>query len=512
MKELAVLYVRVSSEEQQDNTSMDSQEKTGRHYADLNGLEIVKLWRGPESAWKNDSKDDGDRVRKNFVEMLDYVAKNKIKHLVFDVPDRMTRNEDDKIRVRKLIRHDGVTVHFARTNKKLHKYSDSDEFFMFGIEVLMAEKYSADLSKRIRKGMDSTVEKGQFPAIAPLGYLNNSVTKVLDIDPVRGPLVKMAFELKAKYKTIDEIVEILYQKGLRSRKLGTKFPGNMRVVRSRMAKLLRDPFYYGEFNWNGGFYKGAHKPLVSRDLWQKAQDSYGVFPRKQKERCVKFPFNGILKCGLCGCSVIGTFYKKGKYERYHCTLGRGKHKNCYISPEEMSKLFHTQIAPLHLPAEAIKSIKQHLTNAASNDNEISAQTISRLENEKKILTGRVSTLYDDRADRRIDEAFWKEKNAEYMGLIRNVEAQLVDARKGFSGRSLDKALFTIELVNLFIYRYKTLTFAQQGDFLKILLLNSLITNKTLSFSVKNHFSFLYKMKNNNWWRRWDLNPRPDLFR
>ncbi|MCE5300901.1 MAG: recombinase family protein [Spirochaetia bacterium] len=265
MTQKAVLYVRVSSEEQETNTSLDSQEKTGRQYAEKNGLDIVKLWRGPESAWRNDTKDDGDRIRKNFNEMLDFVADNKIKHLIFDVPDRLTRNEDDKIRIRKLIKHDGITVHFARTNKILHKYSDSDEFFMFGIEVLMAEKYSADLSKRIRKGMDATVAMGRFPAIAPMGYTNNPVTKILDVDPVRAPFVQMAFRLKAyENKSIDEITEILYRKGLRSRKLGTKFPGNMKFVTSRVHKMLRDSFYYGEFKWNGNTYKGAYEPLISK--------------------------------------------------------------------------------------------------------------------------------------------------------------------------------------------------------------------------------------------------------
>ncbi len=510
MSEKAVLYVRVSSEEQETNTSLDSQEKTGRQYAEMNGLDVVKLWRGPESAWRNDTKDDGDRIRKNFNDMLDYVAENKIKHLIFDVPDRMTRNEDDKIRIRKLIKHDGITVHFARTNKKLHKHSDSDEFFMFGIEVLMAEKYSADLSKRIRKGMDATVEKGMFPAIAPLGYLNNPITKILDVDPVRAPLVMLAFELKAKSKTVDEIVEILYQKGLRSRKLGTKFPGNMKVVSSRMHKLLRDPFYYGEFHWNGGFYKGAHKPLVTKELWQKAQDAFNY--RTQTPKTANFPYNGLVRCGICGCAIIGGAYKKKRYQYYRCSFGRGRHENAqYLKPETLSGLFEKHLSDLYLPDEAFAVIKKHLEKDTDTSLQSKTEMLLRLEADKKKLSDRVSKLYDDKLDGSISEGFWRQKNAEYQLLIGDIEKQI----EGFQPSKpfhLAEGLFIIELVKDIVSIYLSLSEEKKGGFLRFLSLNSLLHAETLEIKLKNPFNIFINSKKKFWWRRRELNPRPDLFR
>jgi site-specific DNA recombinase len=510
MSEKAVLYVRVSSEEQETNTSLDSQEKTGRQYAEKNSLEIVKLWRGPESAWRNDSKDDSDRIRKNFNEMLDYVATNKIKNLIFDVPDRMTRNEDDKIRIRKLIKQDGITVHFARTNKKLHKYSDSDDYFMFGIEVLMAEKYSSDLSKRIRKGMDATVEKGQFPAIAPIGYLNNAITKVLDIDPVRAPLVKLAFELKAQNKTVDEIVEILFQRGLRSRKLGTKFPGNMKVVSSRMHKLLRDPFYYGEFHWNGGFYKGAHKPLISKELWQRAQDAFDT--RIRAPHTLNFPFNGLVKCGLCGCSVIGGAYKKKRYHYYRCSFGRGRHENAlYLKPETLCSMFEKHLKGLSLPNEAFKFLKTHLEKNTDASLQTKSEMLLRLEADRKTLSDRMSKLYDDKLDGKISEAFWANKNAEYQSHIGDIEKQI----EGFQPSKpfhLAEGLFIIELVKDIVSIYLSLSEEKKGGFLRFLSLNSLLHAETLEIKLKKPFSFFLNLQTKKWWRRWDLNPRPNRFR
>jgi len=64
----AVLYVRVSSEEQaKEGYSLSAQERDGEAYAQRHSFEIVKRWSGLGSA-----KDQG---RANFNEMLDYVKK-----------------------------------------------------------------------------------------------------------------------------------------------------------------------------------------------------------------------------------------------------------------------------------------------------------------------------------------------------------------------------------------------------------------------------------------------------
>ncbi|WP_413853384.1 recombinase family protein [Candidatus Ruminimicrobium bovinum] len=62
-KEKAILFLRVSSKGQEDNYSLDAQEKLAKQYAQQNNLEIVKIWKVSESAW-------GKKERKNFLEML----------------------------------------------------------------------------------------------------------------------------------------------------------------------------------------------------------------------------------------------------------------------------------------------------------------------------------------------------------------------------------------------------------------------------------------------------------
>ena len=94
---LSLLYIRVSSEGQEDGYSLDAQEKLGYEYAQRKNLKIKRLWKVSESAWREE--------RTAFNQLIDY-AKNhpEIHHIIFDVTDRMTRNDLDKLKIYKLIK------------------------------------------------------------------------------------------------------------------------------------------------------------------------------------------------------------------------------------------------------------------------------------------------------------------------------------------------------------------------------------------------------------------------
>ncbi|MBD3250011.1 MAG: hypothetical protein GF381_00325 [Candidatus Pacebacteria bacterium] len=93
---------------------------------------------------------------------------------------------------------------------------------------------------------------------------------------------------------------------------------------SRIYSTLKNPFYYGEFEYGDEWYKGTHEPLVSKTTWDKVQKQLKVPPKNWNKR--KFPFKVLCTCASCGASITAEEkYKKlkngdtAKYVYYHCS-------------------------------------------------------------------------------------------------------------------------------------------------------------------------------------------------
>ena len=140
----------------------------------------------------------------------------------------------------------------------LNKDSRSHEKFIHGIKVLMAKNYIDNLSEETRKGMLEKAEEGEFPAYAPLGYLHDTAKQIIEKDPERAPIIRQMFEQYATGKYyIRRLAVQAARQGFTTRK-------GQRVARSSVAPILENPFYTGDFLWNGKRYRGKHPPLIDQ--------------------------------------------------------------------------------------------------------------------------------------------------------------------------------------------------------------------------------------------------------
>ena len=390
VKGKAVLYLRVSSPKQEDNFSLDAQEKLGKLYARNNNLEIVKIWKGVESGW-------GKKERKNFIQMLDFVKKHsEIKHILFDMLDRMTRNDFDKLKIQKLVKENDKVVHFTRENKVYDKNSSSDEEFMMDINVAVAKKWSNDISKKSRMGLMEKAGQGYCPSYAPIGYRNvidETGKKVIKIYPKEAQLIKKLFEKVATGNySINMLAEDFYREGLRNRFGGAVHLGTYYFI-------IRNPFYYGDFLYKGILYKGQHKPIVSKELWDKANEVLGG---EHRPRSTNFAFSNMLRCERCDCSILAE--QKGDNIYYHCSLKRKKHSmKKYLKEEKMIEQFGDIISSLIVSKdvidvinEGIKMTSQERDNIEKQKKEMLTKEISKAEKElKKLCDTKYSAEYNN---------------------------------------------------------------------------------------------------------------------
>ena len=108
-KDDAVRFMRVSSSGQEDTFFLTSQEKLATEYAAKQRLKIVRSWSEVESSSKEEK-------RTAFFELVEYVKKHGIRHVIFDKVDRAVRGLKSAVVIEGLIKDHGVKFHFTRDN------------------------------------------------------------------------------------------------------------------------------------------------------------------------------------------------------------------------------------------------------------------------------------------------------------------------------------------------------------------------------------------------------------
>jgi hypothetical protein len=219
---------------------------------------------------------------------------------------------------------------------------------MHEIRVLMAKNYSKNLGEETRKGMLQKARAGLYPSFAPLGYRNieGSNGKRIIVHDADAPTVTRLFE---EFATGDHSLKTLAEK---ARKEGLTLRGKP-VYKSELHLILRKRVYMGDFDWDGATYAGTHQKIVDRATWEKVQALLDKRAENKQHRIKHdFAFSGFVRCGHCGCQLVGEL-KKGRYVYYHCTGHKGKCPERYTREEVMLDQLGGALCDLVIPAEVL---------------------------------------------------------------------------------------------------------------------------------------------------------------
>ena len=183
----AVAYIRVSSEEQVSNFSLETQESACKKYCADRSINLVSVFRELGKSAKNIERPELRRMlafcRRN-KNRLDYVV-------VYDLK-RFSRDLVGHYAIRGQLRSLGIGLRSVTESM----VDDSKEGAMMeAIIAAMAEYDNTARSERITVGMQAALEAGRWPFPPPIGYLK--CEKCLEPDPESAPFVREAFEMMA---------------------------------------------------------------------------------------------------------------------------------------------------------------------------------------------------------------------------------------------------------------------------------------------------------------------------
>ena len=487
-----VAYVRVSTKEQEDGYSQDSQRRVGEVYAQNKDIELVRIWEVAESA-----KKEG---RKAFKEMVQFLKDNDdVKIILFEKVDRATRNFADLTALYDLVEDYGKELHFFKQSLVMNKDSKSGDKLNLDIQVVLAKNYINNLSEEVRKGQLESLLQGKWPSHAHIGYKNikheDGSTDIV-VDPATAPFVVKAFELYASgeysYKRLRDKTE---EMGLLN-----NWRSDKPLTTSQVEDMIKNPFYYGVMRWLSNLYPHNYPPLISKELFDKCQEvSSGWNKKPTKYGDKPFVFRGLISCKHCGCTITPEI-KKGKYVYYHCTDYHRIHSEpvVWIPEAKLMAQVESLFKSIKIPSDTMEILVQGMMESFVAERDFYHDQVSALEKQYHDIDKKLEVAYEDRLSQRItveqyDKLVLKEKPKQEV-ILNKIKLHTKADEKYLLTASL-----LLELVSRAYELFMSSEVHEKRQLLKMILQNCLLDGEKLVFIYANPFDKIIEgVKTENW--------------
>ena len=186
----------------------------------------------------------------------------------------------------------------------------------------MAEYYSAELSQKVKRGMNETRLKGNFTGGTIIYGYNVENHKVV-INEGQAEVVRFIYEQYSLGVYVKDIIQKLNEKHIYNH--GKPF------ARNTIYNILKNEKYSGIYRHNNEVFENMYPRIVSQEIYDKVRKKTSQNRYGKRSIEVVYLLRNKLKCGYCGEPIsaeCGTS-SKGNKRRYYKCLGKKKHTtNC----------------------------------------------------------------------------------------------------------------------------------------------------------------------------------------
>ena len=356
-----IIYTRKSQEDKnrqvqsiEDQEEFAKNKKKSRNLSVCNAYSDTKTWTKPY-------------VRDWFKEMIELINSEDNTEgywIICWKIDRLARNPVDEWSIKYAFMQ-GKIKHIIAWDRE---YREWDSQILMSVDFWAATQYSIDLSKNVKRWVGSKINKWWYPWAAPVWYLNDPTSKqwerIILVDERNFAILRELWDMLLiwAYSLAD-----VFRK---SRELDLRNKHWNKVSRSAFYEIFSKTFYYWKFEWWGGIYEGAHKPMITEKEFRKAQI---ILWKEWKWKSQKYPFaySWMIKCGECWYSIIAEppktkFVKKyNKLRVYNYVRCSKKSKACWctqgsISRENLDDQLLELAKSLHMPQAIIDWVFEQL--------------------------------------------------------------------------------------------------------------------------------------------------------
>ena len=327
-KKRVAAYCRVSTDNEDQANSFESQQRYFRQYIERNpDWELYAIFADEGISGTNTKK------RKEFNSMIECAKNGDFDLIITKEISRFARNTLDSIFYTRDLKKHGVGVIFLNDNINT---LDGDAELRLAIMSSIAQEESRKTSERVKWGQKRQMEQGVVFGRSMLGY--DVKDGKMTINEEGAKIVRLIF-----HKFVDEgkgthvIARELREEGIEPMRVKEwQNTVILRIIRNEkycgdlvQKKTFTPDFLSHEKKYNRGqeefvIIKDHHEPIISRELFDKANrilDAKSLSQEGKAKHSNRYPFSGKIKCGCCGSSYVARYKTRkdgSKYKAWRC--------------------------------------------------------------------------------------------------------------------------------------------------------------------------------------------------
>lgn len=316
------VYVRVSTDRDEQFASVENQVDICRYWIEKNGYE----W--DQNAVYFDEGISGTAwlERKAMQLILEKARKKDLDTVVFKSIHRLARDLKDALEIKEIFLGHGVRL--VTIEEGYDSLYEGNNDMKFEIYAMFAAQLPKTLATSISAALVAKVRRGEHTGTIPFGY--DRIDKKLIINKAEAEIVKQIFDWYEEGRGYRTIANMLNKNGCRTKS------GNLWSEVS-VKVIVTNSLYIGEHVMHkyktvkiGGkkrtvknhkdkwlVFRDHHEAIISQEQWASVNK-----PRGTKKRKTKFDarneFRGLVWCAHCGKRIRAIYSGMGtKYERIY---------------------------------------------------------------------------------------------------------------------------------------------------------------------------------------------------
>ena len=416
MSERAIIYTRVSTDEQNNGYSPSDQKYKLYRYCENKNIDVVGFYHDDESGKSFD--------RPEWKKIMTFLKanKNSVNYIYFLKWDRFSRNAPEAYA--ELAKLKKLNVE-ARAMEQPLDLEIPEQKVMLAIYLTTPEVDNDRRALNIFHGIRRGKKEGRWLGGCPIGYKNkrNEFNRPI-IAPEGGEterLVKQAFkEFSTGLYNIEDLRRKMNQNGLKSSK-------------NSFWKMLRNKVYIGKIcvpayktepeEWVNGQHQGIIDENVFFACQDIIEDRKRKVPKTFKLLRDEFPLRGYLICPQCG-STLTASNSKGRrgnyYPYYHCLKGCKERQKA----EVVNGAFVNLLSELKFKAKRLQLLGAIIKDKMKSNNQDSKIQIEKIQKEITKQNVRSTNARGLMLDGEINSTEYKEIKIEIETTITNSTREL----------------------------------------------------------------------------------------